>query len=120
MVEPTSPRRFIHDAMAGADEVIAQARRAAEEAPDPLVAPRPEAFEQRAPGEVEFDLLDESDFELTERFVPPGTVREPDRGLERALSWRVSQWQWVPDETEATMTMTRTRRRGETGHCADT
>jgi hypothetical protein len=113
---------FIHDAMAGADDVIAQARRAAEEDPDPLVAPRPEAFEQRAPGEVEFDLVDESDFELTERFdpegnpeeswvsccvlrwrtdfVPPGTVREPDQRLEDALSWRVSQWQWVPDETE--------------------
>jgi hypothetical protein len=33
-------------------------------------------------------------------FVPRGTVREPDRRLEDALSWRVSQWLWVPDETE--------------------
>jgi hypothetical protein len=113
---------FIHDAMAGADDVIAQARRAAEEDPDPLVASRPEAFEQRAPGEVELDLVGESDFELTERFdpegnpeeswvscrvlrwrtdfVPPGTVREPDQRLEDAVSWRVSQWQWVPDGTD--------------------
>jgi hypothetical protein len=113
---------FIRGALEGASEVIEQARHAAQEEPGALAAPRPEAFEQRAPGEVELDLLDDSDFELIERFdpegnpeeswlscrvlrwktdvVPPGTVREPDQRLENALSWRVSQWQWVPEETE--------------------
>jgi len=113
---------FLRSAMEGAGDVIEQVRRAAQEHPHPLVAPRPQSFGQRAPGEVEFDLLEESDFELTERFdpegnaaeswvscrvlrwrtdfVPPGTVREPDQRLEDALSWRVSQWQWVPEETE--------------------
>jgi hypothetical protein len=108
--------------MAGADEVIAAARRAAEEDPRSLVAPIPDAIEQRAPGEVEFELLDDSDFELTERFdpegnpeetwvschvlrwrtdfLPPGTVREPDRSLEDALTWRVSQWEWIPAEPD--------------------
>jgi hypothetical protein len=113
---------FIRSALEGASEVIDQARHAAQEEPGALAAPRPEAIEQRAPGEVELDLLDDSDFELTERFdpegnpeeswvscrvlrwrtdfVPPGTVRDPDQRLEDALSWRVSQWQWVPEETE--------------------
>jgi hypothetical protein len=53
--------RLIEEATATASEVIEQARRAAEDDPHPLVAPRPEAFEQRAPGEVEFDLLEDSD-----------------------------------------------------------
>jgi hypothetical protein len=113
---------FIRSALDGASEVIEQARRAAQEQPGALASPRPEAFEQRAPGEVELDLVDESDFELTERydpegnpeeswvscrvlrwrtdFVPPGTVREPDQRLEDALSWRVSQWQWIPEEAK--------------------
>jgi hypothetical protein len=113
---------FIRSALEGAGEIIEQARHAAQEQSGALGAPRPEAFEQRAPGEVELDLLDDSDFELTERFDPegnpeeswvscrvlrwktdfvsPGTVREPDHRLEDALSWRVSQWQWVPEETE--------------------
>jgi hypothetical protein len=72
--------------------------------------------------ELKLDLLEDSDFELTERFdpegnpedawvsfrvlrwrtdlVPPGTVRDPDQRLEDAVAWRVSQWQWVPDEAE--------------------
>jgi hypothetical protein len=113
---------FIRSALEGAGEIIEQARHAAQEQSGALGAPRPEAFEQRAPGEVELDLLDDSDFELTERFDPEGnpeeswvscrvlrwktdfvsprTVREPDHRLEDALSWRVSQWQWVPEETE--------------------
>ena len=113
---------LIEEATETASEVIEQARRAAEDDPHPLVAPRPEAFEQRAPGEVELDLLEDSDFELTERFdpegnpeqswvscrvlrwrtdlVPPGTVRDPDHRLEDAVTWRVSQWQWVPSDTE--------------------
>jgi hypothetical protein len=113
---------LIEEATETASEVIEQARRAAEDDPHPLVAPRPEAFEQRAPGEVELDLLEDSDFELTERFdpegnpeeswvscrvlrrrtdlVPPGTVRDPDHGLEDAVAWRVSQWQWIPADSE--------------------
>lgn len=114
--------RLMEEATETASEVIEQVRRAAQENAHPLVAPRPEAFEQRAPGEVELDLLEDSDFELTERFdsegnpeeswvscrvlrwrtdlVPPGTVRDPDQRLEDAVTWRVSQWQWVPSDTE--------------------
>jgi hypothetical protein len=33
-------------------------------------------------------------------FVPAGTVREPGQRLADALSWRVSQRQWVAEETE--------------------
>ena len=113
---------FIRSALEGASEVIEQARHAAQEEPGTLGAPRPEAIEQRAPGEVELDLPDDSDCELTERFdpegnpeeswvscrvlrwrtdfVPPGTVREPDQRLEDTLSWRVSQWQWVPQDAQ--------------------
>ena len=122
MMEANSPRVSSGARWRGASDVIEQARNVAQEEPGVLAAPRPEAFEQRAPGEVELDLLDDSDFELTERFdpegnpeeswvlcrvlrwrtdfVPPGTVREPDQRLRDALSWRVSQWQRVPEEIE--------------------
>jgi hypothetical protein len=36
----------------------------------------PEAFEPIALGEVEFDLLEDSDFELTERFDPERNAEE--------------------------------------------
>jgi hypothetical protein len=115
---------FVHAALSGAGEVIAEARRAAEEDPAPLVARVPELIEQRSPGEVEFDLLEDSDFELTERydpegnpeetwvscqvlrwrtdFVAPGTVRPPDLDFEDALTWRVSQWEWIDEGDEET------------------
>jgi hypothetical protein len=67
---------FIHAALSGAGEVIAEARHAVEEDPAPLVPRVPEMVEQRAPGEVEFDLLDDSDFELIERYDPEGNPEE--------------------------------------------
>lgn len=67
---------FIRSALGGASEVIEQARHAAQEEPGTLGAPRPEAIEQRAPGEVELDLLGDSDCELTERFDPEGNPEE--------------------------------------------
>src|SRR5215211_229919 len=78
---------FLRSAMEGAGDVIEQVRRAAQEHPHPLVAPRPQSFGQRAPGEVEFDLLEESDFELTERFDPEGNAAESWVSC-RVLRWR--------------------------------
>lgn len=88
----------------------------------PLVAERPESITQVPPGEVDFDLLEDSGCELTERydpggnleeswvscdvlrwrtdFVPPGTIHPPDKVFEECTTWRVSQWQWVPPEDD--------------------
>lgn len=32
--------------------------------------------------------------------VPPGTVRAPDRDFEDALTWRVSQWEWITGDLD--------------------
>jgi hypothetical protein len=102
-----------------AEEIIAEARRAAEQEPHPFLAPRPEAFEMPAPGEVQFDLLDDAECELTERYDPEGsldaarlsfgmlrwrtdflaplTVLPPFRSMMDSLTWRVTQWEWVED-----------------------
>ena len=113
VVDLTQPMRR------GADEIIAEARRAAEEEPHPYMALRPEALEMSAPGEVQFDLLEDAEFELTERYEPecgldaawlsfelprwrtdfiaPMTVLPPYRLLDESRVWRVAQWQWMPD-----------------------
>ena len=83
--------RFIHDAMAGADDVIAQAGG----------QPNFELTERFDPeGNPDESWVSCRVLRWRTDFVPPGTVREPDQRLEDALGWRVSQWQWVPDETE--------------------
>jgi hypothetical protein len=114
---------FLRDALAGADSVFADAMRAAEEAPPSSVAQRPAAIETTVPGELDFELLDDSDYELTERydpegnldetwvscqvlrwrtdFVAPGTVLPPDQRLEDAVRWRVSQWEWTEEADPA-------------------
>ena len=106
----------------GAEEIIAEARRAAEEEPHPFLALRPEALELSAPGEVQLELLEDAEFELTERYAPegsldaawlsfeiphwrtdfiaPATVLPPYRLLEESQHWRVAQWKWVPDGEE--------------------
>ena len=105
-----------------ASGVVEQARRDASENPHPLVAARPAAFETTAPGEVNFDLLDDSDCQLTERydpednldeawlscsvlrwrtdFIAPGTVMPPSQRLADCTGWRVTQWEWVEDDEE--------------------
>jgi hypothetical protein len=116
--------RFIRDALdERASDVVAEARQAAEEDAHPFAAVRPAAIEMTAPGEVDFDLLQDTECELTERydpednlqdawltfrvlrwrtdFVAPGTVMPPSERLEDSTGWRVSQWEWLDgDEDE--------------------
>lgn len=103
-----------------AEEIIAEARRAAEQEPQPFPAVRPEAFETPAPGEVQFDLIEDAECELAERYGPEGsleaawlsfailrwrtdflaplTVLPPYRSLMDSLTWRVAQWECVDDD----------------------
>jgi hypothetical protein len=96
---------FVHETLEGAGQVIAAAREAAENRGRPPLTDRPASITQLPPGEIDFDLLGDSDYELTERydpegnleeswlscsvlrwrtdFVAPGTIRSPNKLLER-------------------------------------
>lgn len=115
-------RDLIPPPTSAAEEIIAEARRAADEEPHPFLAVRPEALEMPAPGEVQFDLLDDAECELTERYEPEGsleaawlsfgilrwrtdflaplTVLPPFHSMMDSLTWRVAQWEWLDDGEE--------------------
>src|SRR5262249_9850690 len=116
---------FLRSAMGGAESRIRQARVIAREQGERETEtrpPRPEKIEVRAPGEVELEMLDDSDFTLIDRYDPeeyreesyvtcqvlrwktefyaPGTARMPDEDYDEAHIWRVGQWRWVPDDED--------------------
>jgi len=86
-----------------------------------LYGPRPEMIEQLAPGEIDWELVDESDANLTiscdpegnveeefvvcylmrwqTRFAAPGTVVAGEPWHE-SFEWAVGQWQWVGEQDE--------------------
>lgn len=110
---------FLQRALDGASSVITEAREAAARSEHTISRPRPAAIPQIPPGEVDFDLLDESDATLTEHYDPdglaseswascqmlrwrtdflaPGTDGVPGQDYLETLSWRVAQWEWVDD-----------------------
>src|SRR3954462_11599933 len=59
-----------------ATEIIEAAREAAAQDTDPFVPVRPPALEMPAPGEVDFDLLEDSDREPTECYDPEDNLEE--------------------------------------------
>jgi hypothetical protein len=115
-------RDLIPPPTTAAEEIIAEARRTADEEPHPFLAVRPEALEMPAPGEVQLDLLDDAECELTERYDPEGnleaawlsfgmirwrtdfvaplTVLPPYQSMMDCLTWRVTQWEWLADEDD--------------------
>jgi hypothetical protein len=95
---------------------------AAERLPmDSLYGPRSEFIEQLAPGEIDWELVDESDSNLTISCDPEGNVEEEsvvcdlmrwrtrftapgtpiaDEPWEQSFEWAVGQWQWRTDGDE--------------------
>jgi hypothetical protein len=108
--------------LTGADEDDLGTFPEAEHVNEPtLYGPRPEMIEQLAPGEIDWELVDESDANLTISCDPEGNVEEesvvchlmrwrtefaaPGTVLagepwEESLEWAAGQWEWVGGEGE--------------------